>query len=129
MLEDINPLAMSTQYTDGMAQWKKSLNPSYNPACTGTTTLRVDFLKIARMKPQTSGPIIMRVTTVQQWSIVLDNVSNHLAPQLQHIQCFSNLARGNASLSSQGALWGIHKNKNILYPSIPSFVPVYLSQI
>ena len=111
MLEDSNPLAMSTQYTDGMAQWKKSLNPSYNPACTGTTTLRVDFLKIARKKPQTSGPIIMKVTTVQQWSIVEDTVSSQVAPQLQHLQCFSNLARGNASLSSQGALWGIHKNK------------------
>ena len=66
MLVDSKPTAMSTQYTDGMAQWKKFLNPSYNPACGGTTTLRADFLKIVKMKPQISGPIIMRVSTVQQ---------------------------------------------------------------
>ena len=59
-------IAMSTQCTDGMAPKKTSLNPFCNPACGGITTLRANFLKTVKMKPQTSGPIIMRVTTVHQ---------------------------------------------------------------
>ena len=107
MLGDNNPLAMSTQYTDGMAKWKKSLKPSCTLACTGTHTRRVDFLTMFRKKPQISGPIIMRVTTVQQWSIVLDNVSNHLAPQLQHLlKCSSNLARGHSLTFQSGGIMG-----------------------
>ena len=107
MLVDSKPTAMSTQYTDGMAKWKKSLKPSCTLACTGTHTLRVDFLMKLRKKPQIFGPIIMRVMKVQKWSIVLDNVSNHLAPQLQHLlKCSSNLARGHSLTFQSGGIMG-----------------------
>ena len=59
-------IAMSTQCTDGMAPKKTYLNPFCNLASGSITTPRADFLKTVKMKPQTSGPIIMRVTMVKQ---------------------------------------------------------------
>ena len=58
--------AMFTQCTDGMAPKKTSLNRFCNLACGNITIPRANFSKTVKMKPQTSGPIIMRVTTVKQ---------------------------------------------------------------